>query len=246
MSGALGRRVPQDFTHVEKYPLTASTAPAAPTPMAIGVTWYSAFDNPTRDSQGHYWVARNYRPGGSLGSIRGGHCVCLKARGASDLTSWWDFYDQGAEGACVGFGCSRMMTNFNRKRYVARWLWDLAKQRDEWSDTNPGDDNGTSVHAGFDVLRDAGHVPWSKSAALVEADWQKRDQLSAVSTEGISANRWATTVDEVLGAVGYQDLEFVDFINSWGRGYPHITRMPVTVVERLLKEDGEFGVPTDR
>ena len=23
---------------------------------------------------------------------------------------WWDFYDQGTEGACVGFGCSRMMS----------------------------------------------------------------------------------------------------------------------------------------
>ena len=30
----------------------------------------------------------------------------------------------GPEGACVGFGCSRMMSLLNRKRYDARWLWD--------------------------------------------------------------------------------------------------------------------------
>ena len=99
MPGPLGRRPPSDWKHVDKYPLTAATAPEKPTPVVIGVNWYVEFDKP----QG--------RPGSVLdrarreaGKILGGHCVCLKPRGHTDPVAWWDFYNQGTEGACVGFG----------------------------------------------------------------------------------------------------------------------------------------------
>jgi intein/homing endonuclease len=98
--GALGRIVPPDWQHVEKFPLTALTFPVRPTPAVIGVHWYDEFDNPEQDSQGHWWIARD----GRLTKIRAGHCVCLKERGAQDLDAWWDFYDQGAEGACLTAG----------------------------------------------------------------------------------------------------------------------------------------------
>ena len=45
---------------------------------------------------------------------------------------------------------------------------------------------------------------------------------------------------------GYSGLDYVDVLNSWGRGYPHLTRMPAKVLERLWKEDGEVGIVTDR
>jgi hypothetical protein len=41
-------------------------------------------------------------------------------------------------------------------------------------------------------------------------------------------------------------LNYVDILNSWGRGYPHLVRMPVTVLDRLLREDGEMTLVTDR
>lgn len=45
-------------------------------PIAIGVNWYSNFDHWQDDGNLH-WIGR-----GDLGSIRGGHCVCVY--GASD------------------------------------------------------------------------------------------------------------------------------------------------------------------
>jgi hypothetical protein len=220
----------------------------APSPAVIGVNWYSAFDSPVQDPQGRWWVGRD----GSLGTVRGGHCVALKQRGATDLMSWWDFYDQGQEGACVGFGVSRMMSLLNRKRYFGRWLWDHAKMRDEWTDTNPGDDNGTSVRAGLEVLRAAGHVPWRpvygplNEEALSASEVAERDKITGLPDEGIAAFRWVASIDDLLEVLGYQGLQYVDLLNSWGRGYPHLTRMPVEVVDRLWREDGEIGVVTDR
>ena len=234
----LGRRTPQDFDHVEKYPLTAPTVPAMPVPVTIGVNWYTNFDNPEKDNRGRWWIGRDK----NLGSIRGGHCVCLEpgdpsTPGASeqDINSWWGFYDQGAEGACVGFGSSRMMSLLNRKRYDARWLWNEAKKVDEWPDTNPGDDNGTSVRAAMDVLRARGHAPWGKG--------------SPVAAEGISANRWARSVDEVLEALkspASERMGAVRLLNSWGAGWPHRVWLPFETLQRLLDEEGEATVVTDR
>ena len=99
-------------------------------------------------------------------------------------------YDQRREGACVGFASSWMMSIFNRCRYDATWLWNRAKEIDEWPETAPGDDKGTSVRAAMDVLRVKGH------SRVV------RGRTEACRTsEGIAANRWATTVDEIRTAI---------------------------------------------
>lgn len=87
------------------------------------------------------------------------------------------------ESSCVGHAASRMMTMLNGGLYDPWWLWDRAKEVDSWAETNPGDDEGTSVRAAMDVLRDIGHRPWRGNAPDHAA--------------GISANRWATTVDEM-------------------------------------------------
>lgn len=222
----LGRRAPADFVHVERFPLTVETTPQRPTPVAIGVNWYENFDSPEGG-----WIGR-----GNLGAIRGGHCVCLLPARSPDAAGWWDFYDQGREGACVGFGASRMMSHLNRKRYDARWLWNEAKKVDEWADTNPGDDNGTSVRAACDVLRKQGHV------ALYRG---KPRPVTAF--EGISANRWATSVDQILRALGTPTWDHVRVLNSWGRSYPRVTRLPGEVLERLIvTESGEACLVTDR
>jgi hypothetical protein len=228
MPGPLGRRPPTDWKHVDKFPLTLATAPTRPTPVVLGVNWYVEFDAPEPDGQGHAWIARD----GRLSKVRGGHCVCLKPRGTSDPDGWWDFYDQGEEGACVGFGVSRLASQLNRKTYDGFWLYHEAKKVDEF----PGEDyEGTSVRAGLDVLRTLGHCVRTGAT-----------DAAPDPGEGIAANRWARSVDDVLTVLGYDGLDYVDVLNSWGRGYPHLTRMPATVLERLWREDGEVGIVTDR
>ncbi len=103
---------------------------------------------------------------------------------------WRALYNQGREGACVGFGESEAMTYYNRVSYDARWLWNEAKKIDEWSDTNPGDNNGSSLSAGFDVLRTQGHRQLRNDISL-EPDLK----------HGIAANRWCTNVDEIRTAI---------------------------------------------
>jgi len=228
---SLGRRTPTDFVHMDKYPLRALPKKEQPThvPVALGVAWYENLDSPQKDGRS-YWVGR-----GDLGQVRGGHCVVLKPAGLRDPVAWWDFYNQGRQGSCVGFSCSRMMSLLNRKRYDAWWLWNEAKLIDEWADTNPGDDNGTSVRAACDILRTRGHRALARGKTAPEA-----------ADEGIAANRWATSVDEVLAALGTPERDYVVLLNSWGRDYPHYTRMPAETLERLLREDGEAAIITDK
>ena len=45
----LGRLVPDDWHHLENYPLTAESRPAAPVPVVIGVNWYAEFDQTSDD-----------------------------------------------------------------------------------------------------------------------------------------------------------------------------------------------------
>jgi hypothetical protein len=248
MTGGLGRVAPPDWEHYEKYPLTAATTPTDPVPVAIGVNWYTNFDNPVYKS-GRWWIGLDSK---RLGSVRGGHCVCLEpgdspSRTLQDINSWWDFYNQGAEGACVGFGSSRMMSLLNRKKYNAWWLWDLAKSVDQWTDTNPGDDNGTSVRAACQILANNGHVTWDKSQDSLT--YQSRDRLAGSPAEGISVYRWANTVDQVrdvLKAPEQDKAGAVRILNSWGRDYPHRVWMPYATLDRLIQEDGEVALITDR
>src|SRR5215216_4461964 len=186
--GPLGRRIPTDFVHIDKYPLRALPVQERPTgvPSPVGVNWYPEFDNPQKGQDGRWRVAepsKRSRP-------RGGHCVCFAPWPFRDLLAWWLFYNQGREGACVGFGESRAMSLMNRKRYDGRWLYKQAQLIDEWWNTPP--EEGTSVRAGLDMLRTVGHVRVRGGRLNSTPD----------SVEGIAANRWATSVDDWLAALG--------------------------------------------
>lgn len=230
MPGSLGRRVPLDFRHIERFPLRGLPLGEQPVhvPMAIGVNWYRNFDAPEW-LDGAYWIGR-----GALGPVRGGHCVCVRPSDLRDAPGWYGFYDQGLEGACVGFGCSRMMSLLNRRRYKATWLWNEAKVIDGFDDTNPGDDNGTTVRAGCDILRAKGH-----RRVIGPLTCRAR------TGEGIAANRWALSWDEVRRTVGATG-DGVPVLNSWGTNYPREVRLTDEAGARLLAEDGEFAVVTDR
>ena len=115
-------------------------------------------------------------------------------------------HNQGKEGACVGHGTGMMIAIMNTIqclkqgaknpyiRYNPWWIWDEAKKRDQFPETNPGDNNGTTVSAACDVARELGLVDWP------DEDDQK--SFGPVNPEyGISVNRWATLVDEVRTAI---------------------------------------------
>jgi hypothetical protein len=105
-------------------------------------------------------------------------------------------YDQGQEGACVGFGWSWAMSILNSlhgfttvtAKYDPRWLYQQAQAADEWPETPP--EEGTSVRAAGDVLRLQGHV------RIV-----RNKEQPVNPAEGILANRWATSVDEMRGCI---------------------------------------------
>lgn len=116
------------------------------------------------------------------------------------LPWWWKDHDQGAEGACVGFGSSAMMSITNHLerlentgkdvtyRYASRWLYLEAQLVDEWDDTPP--EEGTSVRAACDILKTQGHRRVQSGS------------VKPVSLEhGIAAYRWAQNVDEVRAAI---------------------------------------------
>ena len=130
----LGRLEPSNWVHTARYPITASTMPTTATPVVLGIAWHENFDRPAPERNprtglltGRWWIGV-----GDLGRVRGGHAVCLKPQSLTDATGWRAYYDQGHEGACVGFAASRAMSLLNRKRYDARWLYHEAQRVDEW------------------------------------------------------------------------------------------------------------------
>lgn len=234
----LGRRAPTDWEHVDKYPLRTAPSDAIqpPTPVVIGVNWYENFDKPVK-KDGAWWIGLNPR---SLGRIRGGHCVALRPRGVEDPTSWWSWFDQVSEGMCVGEGVARAVGLITRKRCQPRPVYDIAQAIDEWDDTPP--EEGTSVRAGLNAALRNGLVVAKRGEkhALHQFEIQRPPDLHP-----LSAYHWAGSMDEVADVLSLGGTrEYVVFVNSWGHdGYPHYTRMPLTTLERLRREDGELGVP---
>lgn len=256
MTRALGRLAPPDDNHIRSYPFGA-LAPTAPTT-----------------------VNRVLR-----------------------LPLWHWTHDQGHEGSCVGHGTAmeRAITNTSQnilarilglktRRYDPIDIWNQAKLVDGDPNTNPGDDNGTYVRSAYDTLRNIGPCP-VKTMELVNGIPTPVGELPRDKNEGIAANRWATTVDEVRAAIdsgipcaiginwysnfdNYQEFASEHWIgrgdlgnvrgghcvciygasdrrqavrikNSWGRDYP-LVWMPYETLQRLINEDGEVAIVTDR
>ena len=245
----LGRRVPTDWRHAEQYPLRL------------------LIDDPT-------------------------HALTVPPDGVEKglgLPTYWNLWDQGQEGACVGFGSSAMMGVTNTRqarlagssqtyRYAPFWLYRESQLVDEWGDTPPAE--GTSVRASCDILRTRGHRRVRYGVTQPEE-----------AVHGIAANRWATTVDEMRAAIYgdcavsigvnwysnfdapvtvYSELwigksslgrvrgghcvciyrmsdrrQAFRLMNSWGKQYPPVW-IPYDVMQRLLDEQGEAAVITDR
>jgi hypothetical protein len=229
--GGLGAILAPDKPWADKWPLAALEPRELPkpTPVVLAVPWYSAFDRPVL-TDGRWRITSNV---GALGYVRGWHAICVQPAAMSDLVSWWEFYDQLRTGECVGFAFSRMMTLLNRARYDAPWLYfatqDAAGQpRDPLAGTYPA--------FAADVLRTVGHkTPRGDAPKLAN---------------GIAANRWAVTVDEIracLQSPAHDRREAFPLLNSWGRpGYPHVVDFPYVTMEAMYRQDAEATAVTDR
>ncbi len=234
--GPLGQIPAPDDKHRRLWALEPDTIPVDPTPIIIGIPWFSSFDRPVAKKSGavtEYFIGLDPN---NLGRVRGGHCVCVKPQSLTDLMLWWRWYDQGREGACVGYGTARALSLMNRYRYDAFELYKQAQRQDSW----PGEDySGTSVRAGLDVVRERGPYRWARTA-----------YKGPLPGDGISANRWARDMNDVKAVLKspYYDRRGVRAIlNSWGTAYPHITYMPDETFERVcFREDGDVGIVTDR
>lgn len=237
-----------NYEHFERYPLTLDTMPMTPRPMLAGVNWYSKFDDPVEiKTNGRRYSAVG---AGSLGHIRGGHAFCLKPLDMVDPYSWWDYYNQGVEGRCVEFGKLRMMSLLNRRRYdiTSHWHYWTDQMADEWGGGSyPGavpQYEGTSGRAGLDGLLKRGVVRAAYRGAPIS--FEQAGSLARMD-DGIAAYRWALNWADVRAVTGVPDwLPGVPFLNSWGRDYPHMTLLLDDAGARILAEDGEFGVVTDR
>lgn len=232
------------------------------------------------------------------------------------LPVWHWTHDQGREGSCVGHTAvmERAIANTAQnallkifrptRRYDPISIWNAAKEIDEWADTNPGDDNGTSIRAAYDVLRDRGARRVFRMAVDAAQGVPKPIGLKDWDVnEGVLTNRWARTVDEMRDAIyrgnsisigvnwyrefdkperfnsrtlGYSKVSYDEhwiaqngiltrsrgghavcvygasdrreafkIKNSWGRDYP-LVWLPYKVMERLLQEDGEACLVSDR
>lgn len=231
VTAGLGRREPTTWTHVERYGLADAPNPLLfrRTPVVLGIGWYSSFDAP-RSIDGRWWIGR----AASLGSIEGGHAIVVDDGQLPDRDAWYHFYNQGSLGACVGFSMSRAMTQFHKALFDAVWLWDRAKETDEWDDTNPGDNEGTSVDAAARVLRDRGHVLWGH-----------REERQPNPAFRVGEYRWATSAQQIIDALDsplYAQLGGVPLLNSWGEDYPRVVWLDLVVLDRLLGEAGEACV----
>jgi hypothetical protein len=159
-----------------------------------------------------------------LTSIRGGHCVCIKAN-EPDVQAWWNFYNQGREGACVGFGSSRMKSLLDRIRYDASELYHATQARR--------------------LRRRGGGVrPRRNGGSRYARRCSCRGRSEPIPTALISTYRWAlvgrgdprssqpASRDQAGGRAVPQQL---------GAGLPAHRLDAGQVMERLIREDGEVG-----
>lgn len=232
MLGALGHITPDNFDHVKGLGIESELV--VPKPVAIGVNWYTSFDSPSQLRDGSYHLPDASKQ--PLGSIRGGHCVCLVPMGGVKLLEqslhWWRFYDQGPEGACEPFGHCKCVT-LEKGFTVDPWpLYDEARKIEGTFPNGEGTTNTATVQA-----------MQQNGVARQTAEVATRG-LKDGAVERIAGVRWTKDVQEVLNALGRPGAAAVPVSNNWGEGYPLVVWLPVSTLERLLSEEGEADSTT--
>ncbi len=120
-------------------------------------------------------------------------------------------YNQASYSACVGFSKGYITSHTEGGLIDALALWNRAKELDGIPWTNPGDNEGTTLRAGYEARRHEGvrRLVWD------------RKQRRYVSTEPDPATKlqsywWATTVAEIRAAVAAGFI--VQLGINWYRG----------------------------
>ena len=225
--GPLGRNLPaeRDLSEHRDFAALAPEARPVNVPVAIGIPWYSNFDRPIGNPDGTFSIGA-----GDLGIVRGGHDICIEPEGAPfpDSVPNWLFYNQGTTSACEGFAHSRMQTLLRGHLYDAQWLYAQAQA----IDGQPLPHDGTDDKSALTIMETKG---------MQIAGTTGGPNLS----EGITGFRFAGSVQDILTALGTPSATQVTLLQSWGEAYPHRVLLPVTVLERLLGEQGEAGIVTE-
>lgn len=128
------------------------------------------------------------------------------------LPSWLDTHDQGTEGSCVGHAVALSQAIVNTaemrahgspngyRRYDPIAVWQAAKAIDEYPGTHPGDNNGTSVRAAYEVARTAG-LRRVRGMVTVNGKPTPKGERAWDPAEGVNEYRWARTIDEIRTAI---------------------------------------------
>ena len=133
---------------------------------------------------------------------------------------------------CVGFGVSRLATHLNRRPTTALALPRGAEDRLV---------AGRELR-GHDRARRPGHPAQARPSGRGPTAAARPDRSPRASTP--TAGR--SNVDDVLSVLGYTASTTSTSSTRGGDGYPHLMRMPATVLDRLRREEGEIGLVTDR
>lgn len=246
----LGRRVPEDFEHVSRYPLLALLAdptdelaiPPAGTEKGLGLPWW--------------WKQHDQ---GSEGSCVGFGCSAM-----TSITNHRQRYLNTGQNITY--------------RYASRWLYQEAQLVDDWGDTPP--EEGTSVRAGCEILRARGHRrvqrgvlgPENVANGISTYRWATNHNEVRAAIYGnlavaIGVN-WYRAFDAPFTKNGEKWIsippantirgghcvclyrmsdrrEAFRMMNSWNGSYPPVW-ISYADLDRLLSEEGEVVVVTDR
>lgn len=222
-------RPPHNRDHEQRYNVALLEQQTAG-PVVIGMPWYEAFDEPILDKERGWFLPDDLD---SLGQIRGGHAVCVRPPFMREPSDAYTYYNQGMEGACVGFAVSRAATFQHRVLFAGRPLYLQAQKIDDW----PGENySGTSVMAGMRVLAEQG--PYKATPENT-----RRTYRGPVKKYRAVSYLWANSVEQVHNLALASDEPFIRIVNSWGASYPYEVRMSDKLLAHIIEKGAEIAVP---
>lgn len=173
-----------------------------------------------------------------------------------------DVLDQGAEGACTGFGTSHMLSATPKARpgvdeRFAHTLYKLAQTMDEW----PGEDyDGSSVLGAMKAAKSKGYVTqyvWTRTArevavaigyfgpVVIGVDWHQR--MMNTDPEGFVHVDGRVVGGHCVALTGFSHTTGAfTFVNSWGEGWGRkgLGKLSYADLDRLLGTNGEAALAT--
>ena len=171
-----------------------------------------------------------------------------------------DVLDQGAEGACTGFGTAHMLSSTPKPRpkvdaRFARALYQEAQRHDEW----PGESyEGSSVLGAMRAAKAKGYVNsyvWPRTArevavalsyfgpVVIGVDWHER--MMSPDADGFVHAQGRVVGGHCVAVTGFNHKagHFI-FPNSWGEGWGKhgFAKLAYADLDRLMGANGEAAL----